>query len=132
CFTLIEQWQYTFAEAGSLCNEVGYYLDDRAQYPEAAAWYQQAIAIDEKVFGPGHPSLATDLNNLATLYKNQGKYEQAEPLFQRAIAIGEKVLGPEHPDLATWLNNLANLYKNQGKYEQAEPLFQRAIAIDEK
>jgi hypothetical protein len=27
-----------------------------------------AIAIDEKVLGPEHPGLATDLNNLAGLY----------------------------------------------------------------
>jgi tetratricopeptide (TPR) repeat protein len=132
CAALVDQWQFAFSEAGRLCNQVGYYLDDRAQYTEAESFYQRANEIGEKTLGPEHPDTATRLNNLAILYKNQGKYEQAEPLYQRAIAIGEKTLGPEHPDLATRLNNLANLYIDQGKYEEAESLYQRAIAVNEK
>ena len=76
--------------------------------------------------------LATDLNNLAALYRDTGRYAEAEPLYQRAIAIDEKALGPDHPGLATDLNNLAALYQATGRYAEAEPLFQRAIAIDEK
>ncbi len=57
----------------------------------------RAIAIDEKALGPEHPDLATDYNNLANLYTNQGRYQEAEPLYQRAIAIRERVFGPEHP-----------------------------------
>ena len=100
------------------------------------------------------PSVATRLNNLASLYQDTGRYAEAEPLFQRAIAIGEKTLGPDHPDLAIRLNNLAGLYRapaatqaeplfqraiaprhslsGTGRYAEAEPLFQRAIAIGEK
>jgi tetratricopeptide (TPR) repeat protein len=131
CAALIEQWQFAFSEAGSLCNKVGYYLKGRAQYAEAETFYQRAITIGEQTLGSEHPHLAIGLNNLATVYDDQGKYAEAEPLYRRAIAITEKALGPEHPDLATWLNNLANLYTNQGKYEEAEPLLRRAIAIDE-
>ncbi len=132
CADLIATWQFTFPETGRLLNNLGYYLDDRAQYEEAEPLYQRAIAIDEKTLGPEHPDLATKLNNLANLYQHQGKYEEAESLYQRAIAIGEKILGPEHPDLAARLNNLANLYQHQGKYEEAEPLFKRALAIYEQ
>ena len=48
-----------------------------------------------------HPDVATGLNNLATLYYDQGRYADAEPRYQRALAIWEKVLGPEHPNVAT-------------------------------
>jgi tetratricopeptide (TPR) repeat protein len=132
CAVLIDHWQFAFSEAGTLCNRVGYYLDDRAQYAEAQTFYQRAIAIGEQTLGPEHPNLATWLNNLALLYKTQGKYEEAEPLYQRAIAIDEQALGPEHPELATDLNNLAELYREQGKYEEAEPLYRRAITIGEQ
>jgi tetratricopeptide (TPR) repeat protein len=132
CATLIDQWQFAFSEAGRLCNQVGYYLQDRAQYAEAETFCQRAIALGEQTLGPEHPDLATSLNNLGGLYMNQGKYEEAEPLYQRAIAIDEKALGPEHPGLATDLNNLATLYRIQGKYKEAEPLFLRAIRIREK
>ena len=83
-------------------------------------------------FDPEHPAVATNLNNLAELYREQGKYAKAEPLNQRALAIREKALGPEHPAVAASLNNLALLYDAQGKYTEAEPLYRRALAIDEK
>ncbi len=63
--------------------------------------------------------MATDLNNLASLYDAQGNYAEAEPLYERALAIWEEALGPEHPQVATGLNNLALLYKTQGKYAEA-------------
>jgi tetratricopeptide (TPR) repeat protein len=129
---LADNWQLTLPEMGRLFNQMGYYLNDRAQYEQAEPLFQRAIAINEKALGPEHPLLAIYLNNLAFLYKTQGKFELAEPLYQRAIAIDEKVLGPEHPGLATDLNNLADLYVNQGKFELAEQLYQRAIAIYEK
>ncbi len=132
CFSLIEQWTFTFPEAAVLCDAVGSYLQRRGQYPEAEAFFQRAIAIGEKALGPEHPHLAIYYNNLALLYLDQGRYEEAEPLFQRAIAIGEKALGPEHRHLAIRYNNLAGLYSDQGRYEEAEPLYQRAIAIGEK
>ena len=47
--------------------------------------------------------MATALNNLAGLYRDQGHYAKAEPLYKRALAIRENTLRPEHPDLATSL-----------------------------
>ncbi len=82
--------------------------------------------------GRNTPRFATDLNNLALLYRDQGKYAEAEPLYKRALAIREKALGPEHPQTVLSFNNLALLYFNQGRYAEAEPLYQRALAIREK
>ncbi len=127
CTTWIDHWGLKIAEAGALWNKIGYYLDDRAQYMEATAYYQRAIAISEEVLGPEHPDLATRLSNLGLLYLTQSKPERAELLLQRAIAIGEKILRPEHPNLATYFNNLALLYKTQGKYELAKPLYERVL-----
>jgi tetratricopeptide (TPR) repeat protein len=50
-------------------------------------------SIDEKSFGPEHPAVATDLNNLAEFYDTQDQYAKAEPLYQRALAIREKPAG---------------------------------------
>ena len=76
--------------------------------------------------------MATSLNNLAELYRDQGQYAQAEPLYKRSLAIREKALGPDHPDVATSLNNLAVLYNAQGQYAQAEPLYKRSLAIERR
>ncbi len=132
CAELISTFTLVIPDAARLLNQVGYYLYERAQYPQAAPLYQRALAIYEKVLGPEHPDVAMSLNNLAELYRSQGQYPQAAPLYQRALAISEKVLGPEHPHVAMSLNNLAELYRSQGQYPQAAPLYQRALAISEK
>ena len=104
----------------------------KAAYAEAEPLSKRSLAIREKALGPDHPHVATSLNNLAVLYRNQGRYKEAEPPHQRALMIQEKALGPEHPDVAASLNNLAALYNLQGKYTEAEPPHQRALMIQEK
>ena len=73
--------------------------------------------------------MATSLNNLAVLYRDQGRYAQAEPLFQRALAIWEKALGPEHPNVATALENYARLFREMKRGAAARELEARAQAI---
>ena len=58
---------------------------------------RRALAIDEKSYGPEHPDVASDLNNLAQLLQATNRLAEAEPLMRRALAIDEKSYGPEHP-----------------------------------
>jgi tetratricopeptide (TPR) repeat protein len=53
--------------------------------------------------------LASSLNNLAELYRNQGRYEQAKTLYKRALAIEEKGLGSEYPNTAAARQNYKTL-----------------------
>jgi len=131
CATWIEQKSMAFPEAAHLLNQMGDYLEKRAQYKEAESLLEQALAIRAQI-GTESLDIAQSLNNLAHLYQTQGKHEQVEPLYQRALSIYEQELGADHSWAATSLNNLAALYRDQGKYEQAEPLYQRALSICEQ
>jgi tetratricopeptide (TPR) repeat protein len=99
---------------------------------QARPLYKRALAIREKALRPGHPDVATSLNNLAEFYRAQGQYAQAEPLYKRSLAILEKTLGPEHPHVAASLSGLAEICCAQGNYVEAEPLYRRSLAIREK
>ena len=101
----------------------------RASTPKPSRCIDEHWPSARSHWDPIIPTVATSLNNLAVLYRDQGKYAEAEPLYQRALAIREKALGSDHPDVAASLNNLAELYRDQGKYAEAEPLYQRALAI---
>ena len=68
---------------------------------EAEPLMRRALAIDEKSFGPDHPDVATDLNNLALLLQATNRLAEAEPLMRRALAIDEKSFGPDHPEVAS-------------------------------
>ncbi|CAN0358203.1 unnamed protein product, partial [Scytosiphon promiscuus] len=52
----------------------------QGKYTEAEPLYARAQAIEEKVLGPEHPSLAATLHDRAGLLKSQGRCEEAEPL----------------------------------------------------
>ncbi|MBE9069169.1 CHAT domain-containing protein, partial [Leptolyngbya cf. ectocarpi LEGE 11479] len=103
----------------------------KGNYAEALPQYERALAISEATLGPGHPNVATSLNNLARLYHDQGNYAEALPQYERALAIREAALGPEHPDVAQSLNSLAVLYNSKGNSAQAIDFFRRAAEIEE-
>ncbi len=71
----------TGAPLANVLNTAGFYLNAQAAYAEAEPLYERALAIWEKALGPGHPNVATALNNLAVLYHAQGTYEHAAPLL---------------------------------------------------
>jgi tetratricopeptide (TPR) repeat protein len=107
------------------------YWRTRGQFRAAEPLYRRALAIDEQSYGPDHPDVARDLNNLAELLQATNRLEGAEPLYHRALAIDEQSYGPDHPN-ATTLNNLAVLLRDTNRLEEAEPLLRRALAIAEQ
>jgi len=57
------------------------------------------VIIDEKAFGPDHPEVARDVNNLGGVYHALGDLPAARTAFERALAIDEKAFGPDHPEV---------------------------------
>ncbi|MGA8347256.1 MAG: tetratricopeptide repeat protein, partial [Isosphaeraceae bacterium] len=94
---------------------------------EAEPLYRRALAIDERSYGPDHPTVA--LNNLAVLLQATNRLAEAEPLYRRALAIDERSYGPDHPTVALRLNNLASLLRATNRLDEAEPLSRRAVQI---
>ena len=82
---------------GAICGKLGLWLFYQARHNQAEPLMRRALAIDEKSYGPEHPNVARDLNNLAQLLQATNRLEEAEPLMRRALAIDEKSYGPEHP-----------------------------------
>ncbi|KAL9863599.1 LOW QUALITY PROTEIN: kinesin light chain 4 [Geothlypis trichas] len=96
----------------------------QGRYEVAVPLCKQALEDLEK---PGHDHpVATMLNILALVYRDQNKYKEAAHLLNDALSIREKTLGKDHQRAAT-LNNLAVLYGKRGK--EAEPLCKRALEI---
>ncbi|CAG8982040.1 hypothetical protein HYALB_00013901 [Hymenoscyphus albidus] len=94
--------------------------------------YQRALQGKEKALGPDHTSTLDTVNNLGTLYSNQGKLVEAEQMYQRALQGKEKALGPDHTSTLDTVNNLGTLYSDQGKLVEAEQMYQRALQGKEK
>ena len=59
----------------------------QGKFDEAAALYQNAIAIFKTSLGPTHPNVGVLLSNTAVLLWKQGDFDGALPLLEEANAI---------------------------------------------
>ena len=115
-----------------LLNQLGVYSQGRAELAQAKGYYERALAIGEKVYGPEHPTVAIWINNIGTILKDQGDLAGALEYTLWALAIDEKVCGPEHPDVANLANNIGAILQAQGDLAAALKYTRRALVIDEK
>ena len=49
--------------------------------------------ICKKIFGDDHASVASNYNNLASVYDSQGEYNEDKELHEKALVIRKKILG---------------------------------------
>ena len=72
---------------------------------------RRALAIDEASYGPEHPDVAVDLNNLAQLLKATNRLSEAEPLSRRVLIILSAFSrqGYQHHQLQAASKNYASL-----------------------
>ena len=91
---------------------------------------KRAIAIQERVGGPNHPSVALALHNLARLYQAQRRDADAILLQNARSPFRKRHSGPDHPTLATSLGSLGETFHRQ--HPEAEALARRSLAIREK
>jgi tetratricopeptide (TPR) repeat protein len=110
-------------------NHFGLYLRARAQWPDARAALERALAIGEASYGPDHPEVATTVNNLGNVLQDLGDLAGARAAFERALTIGEASYGPDHPEVATTVNNLGGVLQDLGDLAGARAAFERALRI---
>ncbi|MFY9824086.1 MAG: tetratricopeptide repeat protein [Thermoanaerobaculia bacterium] len=112
-----------------LMNNLAQLLYAKSLLAEAEPLMRRALEIQEKIFGPEHPMVATYLNNLAVLLQATSRLSEAELLMRRALEIDEKNFGKEHPNVARDLNNLAQFLQATRRLSEAEQLTRRVVTI---
>jgi len=114
-----------------LLNQLGLYLQARAEFADARTCFERALQIDEATFGPNHPKVATDVNNLGSVLRDLGDLAGARASFERALQIDEATFGPNHPEVATDVNNLGGVLQALGDLAGARTCFERVVKIFE-
>lgn len=104
-------------------NRMGFFLHIAGQLEDAEAYFIEALALKEQVFGKEHTEYGMTLNNLAAIYLDLGNYKQAEPLFLEAIAIQEEIWGKEHYNYIQSIVNLAAFYIQTEQYQKAQEIY---------
>jgi tetratricopeptide (TPR) repeat protein len=97
------------------------------RYDEAVNLVEQALAIQERVYGASHPKVANVLNELGTIALQRDKFDEAASRFQRMVDIYKAAYGEHHYLYALALSNLASVYLAQKDYARAEQMFREVI-----
>jgi tetratricopeptide (TPR) repeat protein len=79
------------------------------RYAESVPFWQDNIAIFEKIGGRDTVAVAGGLDNLAVVYLNQSDLDDAEPLLQRSAAIYLKAGGESSPPYLKAQERLAKI-----------------------
>jgi len=106
---------------------LGRALNQQGRYDEATIPLQQALAIQERVFGNVHPRVASTLNELGIVALRSGKLDEAEARFRRMAGVHREVYKDKHYYIGVALSNLAGVYQEKKEYVQAEQLFRDVL-----
>lgn len=104
----------------------------QSRYDEAAPVLEQALAIQERVFGMVHPRVASALNDIGNVAIQTGHLEAAEAAFTRMAAIYREVYRDNHYLIGIAYSNLAGVHVERKDYPRAEQSYARAVALFEK
>jgi len=119
-------------EASEYFNHMGRIYHFQGNINSALKFFEQALKIDEKIFGKDHPNVARVLNNIAMVLQDKGDLEAALQYLNRALEINERVFEKDPHNVARVLNNIALILKDKGDPGTALQYLQKALEIDEK
>lgn len=98
-------------------------------YEEAAGYFTETIAIEERVLGPNSRDLAVNLVQLGTARLGQGRHDEAEALYLRGLRILSDLLSEDDPRIGNALGYLAEVNRQRGQHEEAVAMGSRALEI---
>lgn len=71
-------------------HQVAYFIEHWESLLEVESLYERALKGKEEGWGPKHTSALDTMNNLATLYHDQGNLKETEEMYLRALKMYEE------------------------------------------
>ncbi|HWB76151.1 MAG TPA: tetratricopeptide repeat-containing protein kinase family protein, partial [Nannocystaceae bacterium] len=85
-----------------------------------------ALAIDERIFGPDDFNCGVDHSYAGLVLLASHQPERAIPELARALEIGEQTFPPTHPEVVLELINLGRAQREAGRFADARATLERA------
>lgn len=96
---------------------------------KALTYYEQALAIYEKLHPKDHPKIAIAKTNIGLMYLRSELYGDAVNNFESAQAIWKKNYPDGHPNEALALVNLGRTYSKMNNAKTALDYYEKALLI---
>ncbi|MCU0649335.1 MAG: tetratricopeptide repeat protein [Gemmatimonadaceae bacterium] len=99
------------------------------QHDSARVYYEEALALVQRVFGPEHVETADGLHNLATAVQAMGDRDSSIALLERALAIRRATYGALSGPVANTLMTIGNAHNIARAYRESLPWYREAITV---
>lgn len=122
--------QIAFLNFGDICVAHG--------HPSVAKiFFERALAIANDAKGVSNDEndilIATILNNLGIVFREQGDYAKAKAHHEQALGIFESLNQQiSSPEIADSLNKLGNVFYDLGDFDKAKDYFCRSLSMRER
>jgi tetratricopeptide (TPR) repeat protein len=117
-------------DSGNLWNYLGLMNRELANFIDAKANFEKALALDIQFYGKEHSIVATRFSNLGSILRDLGDLPAAKANFEKALTLNIRFFGEEHPTIATQLCNLGNVQQEMGDFLTAKANLEKALALD--
>lgn len=104
-------------------------LHSEKDFQAARLGLGRALSIHTSRLGENHMTTAIDINNIGTVYREEGKWTEAYGYFQKAVRIHRKALPSTDYRLAIALYNLGTAAYNLERYAEAWIYLHEAVEI---
>lgn len=99
------------------------------EYDLAREHFEVSLRLRRRLFGESHLRVASVLEGLARLAREQRRYDDALDLYREALAMERREDGDKFPGVARNLREMALVYHALGDTRSAEPLLLRSLAL---
>jgi len=110
-------------------NDLGLLLRSKSEYAESERLLRESLAMQRRLLGDKHPSIAIGLNNIALVLHLKGDLEGAASTYQQALGMQRELLGKVHPEVASTLYNLASVMEDSGDLRGAVEATRESLQI---
>lgn len=100
---------------------------EKHEFAEATELYERASEIKSERLGETHPTVASSLRHLATVFARQGRLEDALEMHERSRTILVAAFGRSHPETARAEVDIGIVMRKLGRTEEARALFEQAL-----
>jgi len=118
-------------EAAASLNDLGL-VYGQTDPDKALTYYEQALAVYEKLHRLDHPKIAIAKTNIGLMYLKSELYGDAVNNFESAQSIWGKIYPEGHPNEALALANLGQTYKRMHDNKASLGYYEKALAIYKK
>ena len=114
-------------KTGDLFYEIGYILDDNADFLQAIQYYEKALDC----YAKNLKRIASIYNNIGLSYRKLGYYNRALAYFEKAIRLKEQEDDYESSTITNAYSNIGAIYYAKYQHKDGITYFQKAIEICE-